>query len=79
MEAVEARCVQELIGYYRLSGRTTFTFQNYRGIRLETFYRRKIKFRSSGLPFFLTIQDETGWSETVCACVCVSVRVKDLK
>ncbi|KAG2220959.1 hypothetical protein INT45_006492 [Circinella minor] len=40
METVEARCVQELIGYYRLSGRTTFTFQNYRGIRLETFYRQ---------------------------------------
>ena len=54
MEAVEARCVQELIGYYRLSGRTTFTFQNYRGIRLETFYRRKIKFRSSRfISFFL--------------------------
>ncbi|KAI9272990.1 hypothetical protein BDA99DRAFT_602191 [Phascolomyces articulosus] len=38
VEAVEARCVQELIGYYRLAGRTTFTFQRYRGIRLETFY-----------------------------------------
>ncbi|KAI9484814.1 hypothetical protein BDB00DRAFT_853407 [Zychaea mexicana] len=38
MEAVKARCVQELIGYYRLAGQTLFTFQRYRGIRFETFY-----------------------------------------
>ncbi|KAI8141000.1 hypothetical protein BJV82DRAFT_620414 [Fennellomyces sp. T-0311] len=40
MEAAAARCVQEVIGYYRLAGRTKFKFQNYEGIRLETFYRQ---------------------------------------
>ncbi|KAI8372727.1 Cenp-O kinetochore centromere component-domain-containing protein [Radiomyces spectabilis] len=46
MTATEARCVQEMIGYYRLSGRTTFTFQeNYTGVRLETFYGRTYRER----------------------------------
>ncbi|KAI7862361.1 Cenp-O kinetochore centromere component-domain-containing protein [Spinellus fusiger] len=41
MTATEARCVQEVIGYYRLCGRTTFNFNDqYHGIRLDTFYKQ---------------------------------------
>lgn len=43
MAATWARCIQEVVGYYRLSGRTTFDFQKrYTGIRLETFYNGKM-------------------------------------
>ncbi|KAJ8656634.1 hypothetical protein O0I10_007711 [Lichtheimia ornata] len=41
MAVSSARCVQEIVGYYRLAGRTTFQFQGNTGIRLETYYKAK--------------------------------------
>ncbi|KAI9245918.1 hypothetical protein BY458DRAFT_560707 [Sporodiniella umbellata] len=43
-EAVKASCVQEMVSYHRLSGRTTFTFKNrHMAVRLETFYKNTYK------------------------------------
>lgn len=41
MAVTSARCVQEMVGYYRLAGRTTFQYQGNTGIRLETYYKGK--------------------------------------
>ncbi|KAG1047794.1 hypothetical protein G6F43_009777 [Rhizopus delemar] len=43
-EAVKSSCIQELISYHRLSGRTTFRFKKkHIGVRLETFYGKTYK------------------------------------
>jgi hypothetical protein len=43
-EAVKSSCIQELISYHRLSGRTTFSFKKkHIGVRLETFYGKTYK------------------------------------
>ncbi|KAL0094584.1 hypothetical protein F4703DRAFT_1788275 [Phycomyces blakesleeanus] len=52
MATTEARCVQELIGYHRLGGRTTFKLQDrYEGIRLDTFYGRSYR-----EPYYLLLR-----------------------
>lgn len=43
-QAVKNSCIQEMISYHRLCGRTIFNFKkNHVGIRLETFYDRTYK------------------------------------
>ncbi|ORY94052.1 Cenp-O kinetochore centromere component-domain-containing protein [Syncephalastrum racemosum] len=42
MTTLTNRCVQEVVGYYRLTGRTIFTFRSaYTGVRFDTFYDRR--------------------------------------